>query len=289
MSVITEPGFYYDMPSAVYHADPCLFPSLSSGVLRTIVGKSIEHAASEHARIGGIKRESTPAMGLGSVAHGLLAAECSDLVRGEFENYKTAAAQQWKREVEASGKTPVLERDLVEARPIAEAVIVKSAIGITNTPFAEHGRSEVSAVWREGDAWCRARYDRLVIDPNGYADIWDWKTTKDISDRGIEQSIAKMGYHIQAAFYLRGLAALLPKYAGRMSFIFCFVETAPPYHVRRAVLSQSFMRIGQAKVSEGLAAWQQAMATQDFRAPPFETLQVEAPAYIEDDEIEISE
>jgi len=282
--MIDAPGFYYDVPSSIYHADPCPIPSLSSGILRTIVGQSIEHAASQHSRIGGVRRDSTPAMGLGSVVHGLLAGDASELEKGPFENYKTGAAQLWKRETELAGKAPVLERDLVDARPIVQAIRDKAGLGITNDPFSAISKSEVTAVWREGNAWCRARYDRLAIDPYGYADIWDWKTTRDISDRGIAQSIAKMGYHIQAAFYLRGLLAIKPLYAGRVSFIFCFVETAPPYHVRRAVLSQTFLRIGHAKVNEGLSAWQHAQATNDFRAPFRDTLEVEAPAYLEDDD-----
>jgi len=286
---IATPGLYYDVPAAVYHADPCPAPSLSSGVLRTILNQSIEHAALEHSRIGGSKRETTPAMNLGSVVHSLLAGESSDLVLGDFDSYRSAAAREWRTSIEASGKTPVLERDIEDARPIAKAVREKAGVGISNDPFASHGRSEVTTIWREGDAWCRARFDRLVIDPNGYADIWDWKTTSDISDRAIERAIAGMGYHIQAAFYLRGLAAVLPRYAGRLSFIFCFVETAPPYLVRRVTLSPTFQAIGRKKVSEGLALWQRAIATNDFRAPAFETLEVEAPAYLdEDDEITIS-
>jgi len=289
-TVIDAPGLYYDIPADRYHADPCLLPSLSSGTLRTILDKSIEHAALGCPRLGGEPRESTSSMSLGSVVHALLAGEASDLIQGEFDSYRTAAAQKWKRDIEALGKIPVLERDLAEARPIVAAVRERAADGITNTPFAEHGRSEVTAVWREGDAWCRARFDRLVIDPSGYADIWDWKTAKDVSDRAIERAVASMGYHIQAAFYLRGLAAVLPSHVGRLSFTFCFVEAAAPYHVRRVVLSQTFLRIGQAKVNEGLAIWQRAQAKGNFRAPAFPTMEVEAPAYLdEDDEISISD
>ena len=285
-----SPGFHYGIPAARYHADQlCEQPSLSSGVLRTILEKSIEHGALEHSRIGSSKREPTPAMNLGSVTHALLAGENSDLVLGNFDSYRSKAAQEWRDATESAGKIPVLERDIEDARPIVAAVREKAALGCTNDPFAPHGRSEVTAIWKEGDAFCRARYDRLVIDPNGYADIWDWKTANDISVRAIERSIVSMGYHIQAAFYLRGLTAILPEYRGRTSFMFVFVETSAPYQVRRVTLSPSFMAIGNRKVSEGLATWQRAIATNDFKAPAFETLEIEAPAYLdEDDQISIS-
>lgn len=283
------PGLHYGIPSAQYHADCAPEPSLSSGVLRTILSKSIEHGAQEHPRLGGSGRVATPAMNLGSITHALLAGDESELVLGNFDSFRTKAAREWQAEIEASGKIPVLERDLEDARPIVAAVRAKAAIGITNDPFAAHGRSEVTAIWKEGDAYCRARYDRLVVDPNGYADVWDWKTTNDISVRAIERAIASMGYHIQVAFYLRGLTAILPQYAHRTSFILCFVETSAPYQVRRVVLSPTFLAIGRKKVSEGLAIWQQAIASNDFKAPAFDTLEIEAPAYLEeDDEISIS-
>ena len=284
-----QPGLHDGIPSAVYHADCAPEPSLSSGVLRTILNKSIEHGALEHAKLGGIGRESTTAMNLGSIVHALLAGENSELEIGNYDSFRSKAAQAWREFTEAQGKIPVLERDLEDARPIVAAIREKAAIGITNDPFAAHGRSEVTAIWKEDGTYCRARYDRLLVDPTGYADIFDWKTTNDISVRGIEKSIVSMGYHIQAAFYLRGLTAILPQYQHRVSFIFVFVEASAPYQVRRVVLSPTFLAIGRKKVSEGLAIWQRAIATNDFKEAPFETLEIEAPAYLEeDDEISVS-
>lgn len=285
---ITHQGLYYDIPSEVYHSDPCPAPSLSSGTLRTLLDQSIQHAALEHPRLGGKRRKTTESMRCGSAVHSLLAGDRSEMEVGTFTDYKTDAAKAWKKQIEDSRRTPVLERDLVEARQIAQAVRDRAAWGISNDPFCSEGRSEVTAIWREGNSWCRARYDRLVLTEHE-ADIWDWKTTSDISERGIAKSIASMGYHIQAAFYLRGLLAILPEYSRRVSFIFCFVESEAPYLVRRAVLSETFLRIGQAKVSEGIAAWQHAEATNNFNATVLDTLEVEAPAYLDtDEEITIS-
>lgn len=279
------PGLHYGIPAARYHADNLRAePTLSSGVLRTILGKSIEHGALEHPRIGGAGSDATPAMNLGSITHSLLAGDDGDIVLGNFDSYRTKAAQDWKRSVEAMGKTPALERDMEGARPIAKAVREKAAVGITNDPFAPHGRSEVTALWNEGDVFFRARYDRLVIDPSGYADIWDYKTTADIGTRAIERAIVDMGYQIQAAFYLRGLTALLPQYIGRTSFIFCFVENDAPYHVRRVTLSPAMLAKGAKDAAAGIDTWRQALATNDFTAPPFETHEVSLPAFLEDDD-----
>lgn len=254
---ITEPGFYYDISAEDYHADCCPSPSLSSGCLRKIVEKSIEHAALEHPKIGKQPRKVTKAMGLGLAVHAMMASE-------PLNTYPAS--------------------DIAAATPIAGAFQLKAPVGITNNPFASHGRSEVTAVWKEGDVWCRARFDRLLIDPTGYADFWDWKTISDVSVRAIERAIVKYAYHIQVAFYLRGLLALLPGHRGRVGHCLCFGETAPPNQVRRVSLSQTFLRLGAARVDEGLAIWKRACATGDFSAPPHPSLEVEAPAYLDDDD-----
>lgn len=278
-------GLHYDVPAAVYHSDPCELPSLSSSVLRTLLTKSIEHAALEHAKLGGQVGKSTAAMGLGSIVHALLAGESSDLVVGQFDSYKTGEARKWRDSVIAERKTPVLERDLADARPVVAAIREKVALGCSNTPFRDSaGKSEVSAIWQEDGIYCRARYDRLVLDPNGYADIWDWKTTTDVSARAIEKAIIKYGYHIQAAFYLRGLTSVLPQYLGRTSFIFAFVESAPPYAVRRVTLSSAFLAKGMKEVNAGIERWRHAMRTGDFTAHNTETLEVDLPAFMEDDD-----
>jgi hypothetical protein len=282
-------GLHEGLPADVYHADPAPSPSLSSSILRTILGKSIEHAALEHSRLGAVAHESTASMDLGSTVHALLSGEDSGLVLGNFDNYRTADARRWRESILAMGKTPVLERDLEDAKPIAAAVRAKAALGCTNDPFKLPGKSELSAFWKEESVYCRARFDRLVVDHSAYADIWDWKTTTDVSPECIRRTICKYGYHIQAAFYLRGLNALLPSHQGRTSFIFVFVETTAPYAVRRVTLSPAFLAKGAKDVNRGLAIWKDALATSNFTAPNLDTLEVELPAFLEDDdEISVS-
>src|SRR5690606_13755594 len=212
-------------------------PSLSSGVLRTLIGQSPAHAHQEHVRLGGKQKDTTPSMALGGYVHGLLSGLLDDYEVRDFDSYRSKDSQAWRDSVQAAGKTPVLESVADNARQIADAVRMKAAAGIDNTPFAEQGQSEVTVVWQEEvgtlKAWCRARIDRLVLDPAGFADAWDWKTTTDVSPDTLQRTIIDHGYDIQAAFYLRGLRKLLPEYEGRFSFNFVFVETSAPYAVRR--------------------------------------------------------
>jgi hypothetical protein len=282
-------GLHDGIPSAIYHADQLTDkPSLSSGLARKILDQSLAHAHLGHPRLGGGKSESTAAMSLGSLVHALLAGENSEIEIGNFDSFRGKAAQEWRDTVKSSGRIPALEKDLDEARLIVAAITANAANGISNTPYTDAARNEVTAIWLEGDAPCRARFDRLLIDPNGYADVWDWKTTTDISERAIVRTICEYGYHIQAAFYLRGLAACLPSHKGRLTFTFVFVETTAPYAVRRVCLSAEFMAVGAREASKAIRLWSQALATNEWAdTRSLETLHAQAPTWMDDDEINI--
>jgi len=255
-------GLHYDMPAADYHADPCEAPSLSSSVCRTIVEQTPAHAYLEHPKLGGKRGESTPDMVFGSYAHGLIAGDVSDFEVEEFDNYQTKAAREWRDQVMETGRTPILKHTAERAGIVAEALMKKAALGITSSPFVPSAKSEVTAIWQEKDVWLRARFDRLVIDEGAYADIWDWKFTKaGISDDALMRSIIDHGYHVQAAFYLRGLVALRPELAGRVSFILAFVEVEAPYAVRRVPICEGFLSIGNALVERGVRLWRECLAS----------------------------
>src|SRR5690606_28189420 len=128
-------------------------------------------------------------------------------------------------------------------------------------------------------AWCRARIDRLVLDPAGFADAWDWKTTTDVSPDTLQRTIIDHGYDIQAAFYLRGLRKLLPEYEGRFSFNFVFVETSAPYAVRRVVLRESFNGVADGDVHRAIPLWARCLSRNAWPDYSEQTLHLEAPGY----------
>ena len=276
-------GLHYGVPASLYHADPCITPSLSSGAARTILAKSPAHVAIQNPRLGGTSRESTAAMDTGSLIHAILSGNEDEIRVGEFDNYLTKAARDWRETTRALNRVPVLVESYNEAAEIAAIVRHKAAQGITNSPFSNSAKTEVTAIWKEGDAFCRARYDVLCVDEHGNADIWDWKTTSDISDRGIEKSIANFRYDIQAAFYMRGLESLGYKLP-QLSFVFVFIEVTPPYTVRRVVLSNEYLAQARKEVSEAISRWQQCLASNSFPTTPPDTLTVEIPHYLSEND-----
>jgi len=289
MSTVLDVGLHYGVPASVYHADPTPTPSLSSGVARTLLSKSPAHAALEHPRMGNVKRETTAAMSTGTLVHAMLSGS-DEIVVGEFKDFKTKAAQEWREAAEACGKIAVLGAAFDEAEKAANAVRLRAGLGITRQPFTADSRNEVTAIWKDGDAYCRARFDTLDVEEMGDCIAWDWKSTSDITDRGISQSIAKYRYDIQAAFYLRGLDHVLPKYRGRTHFVFVFFETKPPFAVRRVKLSASYLSAAALKVNEAIRMWDHCLKIQQWPLTSPDTFEVELPAYLEtDDQITASE
>jgi hypothetical protein len=289
MSTPLTTGFHYGIPAKAYHSDPCSVPSLSSGIARTLLNESPAHAHLAHPKLGGAGKERTDSMGLGSLVHSLMDDNPEkDWELGVFDNYKGGEARLWRDGVTASGKLPVLERDLTEARPVVESLRRKVAA------YPDE-KCEVTAIWKEGEVWCRARYDRLRI-ANGTALFRDWKTSSnDMSDRGLIRSITKYGYHIQVAFYLRGLAACMgvsvPTLSSRIASLgheLIFVQTAAPYTVRRVKMTDLFLERGNRDCEKAIKTWGECLASGDWSDPrEAEVFEADLPLYMEDVEIEI--
>lgn len=283
-------GFHANIPAHAYHADPCPAPSLSSGVARTILAKSLAHAHAEHPRLGGTsKKEATAAMDRGSLVHALVAGTSTDEIEvGDFATFRSKVAQEWAEEVRKAGKTPALECDMDEARPIAAALREKAGRGLTADPFASGGEHELIAIWQRNGAWYRARYDLLITDIGEPSVIWDWKVTSDVSPAAVKRVMRRFRYDLQAAHYLAGLDALLPAFRGQHSFVFCFVEDSAPYSVRRYCLGGDTLGCAAIDISRAHDAWERALTTNEWPdATTSKTTHVELPTY-DDEEDEIS-
>lgn len=282
------PGLHHGIPAKAYHSDPCEQPSLSSGIARTILSDSIAHAYAKHPKLGGGNRKDTDSLSLGGLVHSQLDDNTEkDFVLGSFPDYKTGDARKWRDAVSESGKQPILDRDLLEATPISDAIRKKVALSGSD-PFASGVRCEVTGIWKEGGVFCRARYDRLLVTGHR-AQVWDWKTANNISDRGIISSISKYGYHIQVAHYTRGLAAILGIDEGNIDFDLVFVESVAPYTVRRVRLTDTFLTEGRRQSDTAIQAWARALAFGDWSDPrEREVFSAEMPMWMDYDNIEIS-
>ena len=286
MSTALPPGLHFGISPQVYHADPAEGPSLSSTAARTILAKSLAHTCAEHPRLGRVgESESTDAMDRGSIVHALLAGQARESIAvADFATFRSKAAQEWAASVRAAGKVPALVGDMEEASKIAAAVMKKAAAGLTDDPF-QKGKHEVTAIWQRNGAHYRARYDCLVMPDGEPWTIWDWKVTGDVSVSEVKRKIRRFGYHIQAAHYLNGLNVLCPKFAGRHSFVFVFVEDAPPHSVRRYCLKTETLSVAAIDLSGVYDQWEDALKTGVWPdASRNETTHIDVPTFADDDD-----
>lgn len=93
--------------------------------------------------------------------------------------------------------------------------------------------------------------------------IYDIKTTQDASPSGFAKSVAAFGYHRQAAMYTE----LLEQAIGcQFRFIFCVVETLPPFEAAVYELDYAAVMQGRSEVVSLLQEYQRRMQSQDWIA-----------------------
>lgn len=271
-----------DLSAAEYHADPCARPSLSASIATTLVSRSPLHAWNAHPRLGGVRREPTPAMDAGSLLHALLLGG-TELAIIEADDFRTKAAQAERDAAYARGAVPVLARAHDDAQELADCVrdeLADLGLGLT-------GESEVSVEWEEesgaGPVLCRGRMDHVWWDR---AAILDLKTCQSAHERAVRSHVWEYGYDVQRAAYCSAMRKLRPEMVGREKFTFVFVETLPPGSRRRAIvqpveLDGPFREIGERRWRRAVDAWGQCLATDLWPAyaAPRTTVTVEAPGW----------
>lgn len=285
MSTLSQ-GLHHAIPAPVYHADPAPRASLSSGLARVILAKSLAHAYAEHPRLGGsAKKVSTSAMDTGSLVHAILADTTEDEIAiADFATWRGKEAQAFAEAAGAEGKTPALRDDYDAAQLVAAAVREKATLGTTDDPWGD-GYPEVTAIWQRNEAWHRARFDRLVMPANEPWTAWDWKTTDDVSPGQVRRTMRKYAYHLQAAHYLSGLDILCPAFAGRHSFVFVFVEKSAPFSVRRYCLTADSLNCARIEIGSAHDQWEHAMETGKWPdASSTKTTHLEVSSYDDGDE-----
>lgn len=247
------PGLIYDMPDEVYHADPVPGGSLSSTFARMLTDL-VPAKAYERRK----NRKPTRAMNLGKAAHAHALGTGPELIVWEHdgrtkEGKAERAARSFDIEAERAVGVTAEERD----RILEMAEALHAAVG----PTIEASQAEVSAFWREGPIWARARYD--LLDPNR---AFDYKTCQDASRRGFAVAMAKYGYHQQAEWYARGLKAL-GHTAARRRLNFICQETEAPYIVQIHEPDDDAMEIARELNDRAIRIYAEATRTGHWPGP----------------------
>jgi len=172
--------------------------------------------------------KATPAMLQGTLIHtlvleGMEAFKTRYTVTHKVDKRTKAGKAEWSDMMVQAGDRILITQDQYDA-----AVRVQNAIChhpgteyLFNSGYLLHhneGRSEMAIFWQDPETGieCKGKIDYLRNDI-----VVDLKTSKDASSSGFTHSVSRFNYHVQAAFYLRGLRELNQEIE---DFIFVVVE-----------------------------------------------------------------
>lgn len=278
---VTAPGFYR-MPAEAYRTDPCPEPSLNAGTARLLLGRSPSHARHAHPRLA---PPETPAempsriAEIGTAAHRLILGEGPTLEVIDAADYKKADARASREAAYIEGRAPILRDDYAHALAIREAFLLQ----IERTPVAEAfhaGLPEVVLAWQERGLWCRGMVDMLRVD-GARAWLFDVKTTAASAEHAAAaRRLFDMGYDLQAMFYRRGLAALMPAVTEAESYIIT-IENTLPYGLSVVSLSWETAKSGEKEVWKALALWERCLQSGEWPGYPPAIATATLPAWLE--------
>jgi hypothetical protein len=265
-------GVYYGMPPEEYHTQTDL--ALTSTIAKALVAQSPAHVRATVPLLGGERREASDALDFGSLVHLLVLGKGHRVEVGDFDDYRTVRARQWRDHVRAHGAIPVLERQHERATKAAGAVREQlddmGLLDLVGNP------TEVAIAWSQMGCECRTQLDALHVDA---ARIVDLKTCESAHPRDIERTVINYGYDVQASFSIQGMNTLMPELNGRWRFVFVFVEKEPPYVVTPVELSGEWLAIGLSKVMRAMDRWARCVETGRWPAYAQEILRLDPPKW----------
>lgn len=273
---IDKPGVY-EMPAEVYHADPCVMPSLSSSLAKDLVNFSPAHAWTKHPRLNPkFVAEESSKFDLGAAVHAILLEGVDRMAIVHAEDFKTTAARIARDEARARGKHPVLASQYEKIMLMHEVALRKIA-ECTDLGFRSlsEGAAERTMIWEEDGVWMRVRPDWVIGDRSI---IVDYKSTKAAANPidWIRTMVGMTG-EVQTSLYLRGNAATGgPKDA---KWIFLVQENFPPFACSLIGMPPEFVELGDEKVEYAIALWRQCMRHNKWPAYYDRVVWIEPPAW----------
>jgi hypothetical protein len=245
---------------------------LSSSVAHTLVHQSPAHAWAKHPKGGNVRSERTPSTDNGNLIDALLLGGMSNVAELPFENFRTKAAQEARDEAIANHRTPVLAKDMGEARDACVAITWNLRRG----GVILDGLNQQTVVWDNLGAKCRGRLDHWKPE---IATIYDLKTTRSAHPKAVANHMLTYGYDVQAAAYTQAIESIIPSMAGRVRFVFLFVETVKPFATLIAHPAGTMRELGARKWQRACEMWVKCLARKEFPCYGDGETEIEAPPW----------
>jgi exodeoxyribonuclease VIII len=258
------------LTNAEYHS----LPAVSKSHL-DLIARSPRHYWHRYLNPEAVPPEPTPAMVVGSAVHTRALEpdryELEYAVAPAIDRRTKAGKEAWEAfQADAKGKTVLTAEQHELSAAVAAAVREHPAAALV---LGKPGACEQSYQWTDettGEV-CKCRPDwlsecgRLVV---------DLKTTDDASPAAFQRSVQKFRYHVQAAWYLRGL--------GAEQFVFIAVEKAPPYLVGVYVATPEMVAAGGRVADRDLARLAECRAANAWPGYGDEIQPIDLPRWCDD-------
>jgi len=274
--MISEPGFYAEMEGEEYFSDPCSEPSLNQSGIPDLIGRSPYHFAYKHPRLNpyGRTESGDKAQWLGSAAHRLALGRGKEISTIRYADYQSSAARDARDQAIANGRIPILERDLVRARDMAEILKRQIAETLEGSPY----ETEVVIAWVEetqyGPIWCRGMLDvwceaqSMALDPKALRIA--------ATPQAFAKTAADSGYDIQAVFYRRGLSKLIE---GQARFVNLVVESMPPHGAQAFELDEASRHVAERQVAQAMELFAKCLHSGQWPSYPRGVQALSTPTY----------
>ncbi|MGI9492138.1 MAG: PD-(D/E)XK nuclease-like domain-containing protein [Geminicoccaceae bacterium] len=271
---ITEPGIY-DIPSAAYHA----LPHLSRSTIHTLLTKSPAHAKMVH------QEESNGAMRLGTVWHKLVLGKGDEYAVSPYDEYRTNEAKAWRDEQVEAGLVPIKRKEFDIAQEMADRLLEQISNHEIGNVFDRPGRAEVATIWQDDGVWCRALMDWL---PEDVTAIYDLKSSESASTDAFQRVAFAHGYHLQAHWYARGVAAAMSHRhkldhdldPALIPFRFIVQESSPPHFVNVIEMSGEALFMAEEQIEKALRIWKQCTKSGKWPGYGHKVREIDPPGYM---------
>lgn len=214
----------------------------------------------------------------GTILHALLLRAGKKIVMLDYENFRTKAAQQAKKDVRESGAVPVLRHK----EPIYTVAADRIRRRLEEMGIVLDGQSE------QGMSWIETTTDGSgdTVECLGAADHWsharrtlfDLKFCRNAHPEACRRELYRLGGDIQAAAYTSAVEKIHPELQGRTRFVFLYCE---PYSaaVTPVTLSGDFRRLGEQRWQRAVNTW--ARCLREDRWPGYTTgpITIDAPEW----------
>jgi len=270
-----EPHWIKDLSIHEYHSKTDF---LGSGQLRTFIRSPYHYFQS----LSGNAPEPTPSMNLGTLIHLMLSEPHryheNVILKPDF-NRRTKQGKLDEAEwVKENIKKIIVDNKQYEILNGIYESLKKLPMAMN---ILKDGHKEISGFFLDPSTsiQCRIRPD-IFIPRDGKIPpiILDIKSTKDASEEAFQMSIKRYGYHIAAAYYLRGASIIEKEECS--NFMWIAVENVAPYAVAVYEMDQAWREIGESVVSSSMKKLSECIDKDDWPAYQSEPQMISPPEWL---------